>query len=466
MNEAGVLGRYLIEFGGIVARTQFNMHHAYTVDEHTLRLVDNFDDMRKGRLEEENPLITDIVKRFNSTQVLIMMLTCLLHDTGKGQGDQCIEGAQLARRACRRLGVSQEITDTTAWLVRRHLDMSETAQRRDISDPETIAEFGALVGSQDRLELLFALTVVDIRSVGPGIWNDWKGVLLRNLFTATANYLKGRTDLAPAARANAIQEQMFEKLRPEVGARIAPITQDLPDQYWLNFNMATLLRHARFYDGVMQGPTDKNSEKIAVQSRLNRTRNITELWVLTKDRLGLFADLTKAISSCGASISGAHLHTSLSGRVMNVFYLHGGEGQAYGENSPHLIDTLRRRTLAAAKGPVDKLKIPKPLMSRRADAIPVAPKVKFLDTASGGLTIIEIKGRDRPGLLYGLAQLMDTEALDVFSAHIEVVGAEAVDAFYVRAREGDGSLSVSRRQALKARFRDVLGVDKTAKNAA
>jgi len=461
MNEAGVLGRYLIEFGGIVARTQFNMHHAYTVDEHTLRLVDNFDNLRKGRLEEENPLITKIAKDFTQEQILIMMLTCLLHDTGKGQGDQCIEGAQLARKACRRMGMSQEITDTTAWLVRRHLDMSETAQRRDISDPETIAEFGALVGSLERLELLFALTVVDIRSVGPGIWNDWKGVLLRNLFTATANYLKGRTDLAPAARANAVQEQMFEKLRPEMGARIMPITKDLPDQYWLNFDMATLLRHARFYDGVMQG-----DERVAVQSRLNPVRNITELWVLTQDRLGLFADLTKAIATCGASISGAHLHTATSGRVMNVFYLHGGDGGAYGENSPHLIETLRKRTLAAAQGPLDELTIPEALKSRRSGAIPVRPKVKFLDTASGGLTIIELKGRDCPGLLYELARLMITENLDIYSAHIEVVGAEAIDAFYVRSRDGDGSITEERRKVLKAGFMDILETDKKAKSAA
>ncbi|MEP1229360.1 MAG: HD domain-containing protein, partial [Litorimonas sp.] len=487
MNEAGVLGRYLIEFGGIVGRTQFNMHHAYTVDEHTLRLVDNFDNLRKGRLETVNPLITDIVKRFNSVQVLIIMLTCLLHDTGKGQGDQCIEGAQLARKACRRMGVSQEITDTCAWLVRRHLDMSETAQRRDISDPETIAEFAALVGSQERLELLFALTVVDIRSVGPGIWNDWKGALLRNLFTATTNYLKGRDDLAPAARANAIQEQLFEKLRPEMVEAIKPITQDMPHQYWLSFNMATLLGHARFFDGIIQNALRasgskedsglKNSSKqtksgrdinskAAVQSRLNRMRNVTELWILTSGRPGLFADLTKAISSCGASISGAHLHTTHSGQVMNVFYLHGGDGQAYGQDSPHLIETLRHRTMSATREQVDNLTIPAAIRSRRAGAIPVASKVKFSDIASGNLTIIEVKGRDRPGLLYSLARLMSEELIDIYSAHIEVVGAQAIDAFYVRARDGDGTINAARRKKLKARFIDIFDVDKTAKSAA
>jgi [protein-PII] uridylyltransferase len=208
------------------------------------------------------------------------------------------------------------------------------------------------------------------------------------------------------------------------------------------------------------------SSRNAVQSRLNRMRNITELWVLTADRLGLFADLTKAISSCGASISGAHLHTTPSGQVMNVFYLHGGEGQAYGLDSPHLIETLRARTLAATRGDVSSLTIPRAITSRRAGAIPVTPKVRFLDTASGGLTIIEIKGRDRPGLLYSLAGLMNDEMIDIYSAHIEVVGAQAVDAFYVRARGEDGTISTARRKALKARFIEILDVDKTAQKAA
>ncbi|WP_418152398.1 [protein-PII] uridylyltransferase [Litorimonas sp. RW-G-Af-16] len=168
MNEAGVLGRYLTEFGGIVGRTQFNMHHAFTVDEHTLRLIDHFDNLRKDRMAEAVPIGTEIAKNFDKTEMLTIFLTCLLHDTGKGQGDQCIEGAQLARRACRRLGVSQSMTDTVAWLVRRHLDMSETAQRRDISDPETISKFGELVGSLERLQLLYVLTIVDIHAVELG----------------------------------------------------------------------------------------------------------------------------------------------------------------------------------------------------------------------------------------------------------------------------------------------------------
>ena len=453
MNEAGVLGRYLIEFGGIVARTQFNMHHAYTVDEHTLRLVDNFHNILSGEMEKEHPFSTRIVSSFSREQKLILYLACLLHDTGKGQGDQCIEGAQLGRRACRRLGVNKNITDTVAWLIRRHLDMSETAQRRDISDPETIIEFAQLVGSQDRLDLLTVLTTVDIRAVGPGIWNDWKGVLLRNLYQSTAAYLEGREELAPVSRAAAAKEQLIEKLSPEMAARIAPLISELGTSYWLNFDMADLIRHARFFDQSREAGHDT-----AVQTRRDRARDITELWVMTRDRAALFADVTRAISATGASIIGARLHTGENGRVMNVFYLQNPDGHAFGRQSDHALETLRRRARKAAAGDTNDMKIPKPIKSRRAGAIPVKPKVKYLDSASGDATIIEMQGRDRPGLLCHLAEALRDEDIDVLSAHIEVVGEKAVDAFYVRCRGSDGNLTEKRRKALRKILLGVLDV--------
>ena len=461
MNEAGVLGRYLIEFGGIVARTQFNMHHAYTVDEHTLRLVDNFHNILTGEFEKEHPVSTGIVSGFTEEQKLILYLTCLLHDTGKGQGDQCIEGAQLGRRACRRLGVNQNVTDTVAWLIRRHLDMSETAQRRDISDPETIKEFAELVGSQARLDMLTVLTTVDIRSVGPGIWNDWKGVLLRNLYQATSAYLEGRKELAPVSRAAAAKEQLIEKLSPERAQRIQPLLAELGTTYWLSFDMADLVRHTRFYAQSVEAGHDT-----AVQTRRDRPRDITELWVMTRDRAQLFADVTRAISACGASIIGARLHTGENGRVMNVFYLQNPDGHAFGRQSDHALETLRRRARKAAEGDTEGMKIPAPIKSRRAGAIPVKPKVKYSDAASGDITIIEMEARDRPGLLCHLAEAFRDENIHVLSAHIEVVGEKAIDVFYVRCRGSDGNLPEKRRKSLRKILLDVLELKTSEKKAA
>lgn len=460
MNEAGVLGRYVLEFGGIVARTQFNMHHAYTVDEHTLRLINYFHDLECGNLDQENALVSKITQNFDQRRRRILYMACLLHDTGKGQGDQCIEGAQLARRACRRMGLENSEIDSVAWLVRRHLDMSETAQRRDISDPETIAEFGALVGSLPRLNMLFALTVVDIRAVGPGIWNDWKGVLLRNLYHATAAFLEGKAELEPAAKAAAAREQLSERLPGNMAERITPIIDDLGQAYWLGFNMEHLVRHARFFDLALE-----SGEDVSVQTRVDKPRDVTELWVLTHDRTGLFADLTYAISASGAQIIGSRLHTGKNNRVMNVFYLQNVEGLAFGRASSHILDNLMRRTLSVAKGETLDVSLPSGKLSRRAAAIPVRPKVKVLESATGDTFIVEIEGRDRPGLLNELANCLRDAGLNVLSAHIEVVGTCAIDAFYV-SHETKDVLDKKDLKALKTSLMSVLTEDLSPKKKA
>ena len=427
MNEAGVLGRYLLEFGGIVARTQFNMHHAYTVDEHTLKLVTFFDDIEQGLFAKEHPYSTRIVNDLTESQRLTLYLACLLHDTGKGVGDQCVEGARLARRACRRLGVAKEVTDDVAWLVRSHLDMSETAQRRDPSDPATVSAFARRVGSQARLDMLTLLTVVDIRAVGPGVWNDWKGTLLRELYTNTAHYLEGRSDLAPSAKAQSLRVQLLDRLPGDMEPRIRPLIEELPDSYWAGGDMEDFMRHARFFDNALEdGATTR------VQTRRDRTRDITELWVLTEDREGLFADLTLAIAANAAQIIGARLNTSAGGRVFNVFYLQNADGLAFGRDSEHRLERLRVAARAAALGDTSGLRSPGVMRSRRAAAIPIRPQVRVIENEADGC-IIEIEGRDRPGLLHALARVLHAHELPVLSAHVEVAGPQAVDVFYTSA---------------------------------
>lgn len=458
MNEAGVLGRYLPEFGGIVARTQFNMHHAYTVDEHTLRLVDEADNLFKGRHTDDMPTPSEVAMSLTRQERRILMLTCLLHDTGKGQGDQCIEGAQLTRRACRRLGQPREVTDTASWLVRSHLEMSETAQRRDISDPETIADFAAIIGSQSRLRLLYVLTVCDIRSVGPGVWNDWKGTLLKSLFMTTRDYLDGHADLDRSSRATSLREQLLERLPLDMANSIAPFFDRLGTSYWISFEMADFARHARFVAKVTD-TTDNIVE--AVHTRVNRPHDATELWILGADRKGLFADVARVIASCGASVTGARLHTGPVGmdgkaQVLNVFYLQNADYKAFGSRNESARQMLVKRAEAILSGDARIPSIPAALGSRRADAIPVKPVVRFSDSASGETTIIEVEGRDRPGLLSAIAAVLRDHDLEVLSAHIEGVGEKAIDAFYVR-RQGDTATIPDRmRRRVRADLRAVL----------
>ena len=424
-------------------------------------VIDNFDNLTKGRLTEDIPVASQVASEFNETQRLTMMLACLLHDTGKGKGDQCIEGAQLAHKACRRLGIPQNITDDVAWLVRRHLDMSETAQRRDISDPETIENFAKLMGSKRRLDLLLVLTVSDIRAVGPGIWNDWKATLLRGLYIAAEAYLDGREDLAPKAKIESRKGQLFERLSDDTAKAIIPVTDLLPESYWLGFSMAKMVLHAKFFESLLKSGHDPKTDT-AIKVRVNRRRNTTELWVMTRNRAGLFRDLSLAITASGASITGAHLNTGEGGLVINTFYLLGPDGEAFSAKTPHVLDNLRETAYRAAIGDTENLIVPQGLKSRRAGAIPVKARVKFPKTEHADTSIVEVQGRDRPGLLHELSDFLTASGLDISSAHIEVVGAMAVDVFYVRS----AALDKARKTALRAGLMDILRVPEEKTKAA
>lgn len=458
MNEAGVLGRYLIEFGGIVARTQFNMHHAYTVDEHTIGLVRYFNDLEKGFFERENPLATEFVKDFSTSQRRILYMACLLHDTGKGVGDQCIEGARLARRACNRMGMDKDETETVCWLIRHHLDMSETAQRRDVSDPETISKFAELVGSRSRLQMLMALTIVDIRAVGPGIWNDWKGVLIRELYKNTSALLESRPEMEPKSRTKTAKQTLTERLPENIATPARDYLFALPDSYWLGTDLKSQLRHARFIHKSIEAGHSQ-----AAHARLDKPRDITELWVMSEDRPGLFSDITGAISACGASIAGARLFTSPTGHVFDIFFLQNSDGLAFGRDAKARLDRLCAQVTQALKG---KGKTPEKSVriSSRARAIPITPAVRWLHQAATEGTPerygIEVEGRDRSGLLYDLAQTISDAGLAVESAHIEVVGVMAVDTFYVSKIDKSLTITDELKSELTEALMSVLSEDK------
>src|ERR1700743_28322 len=217
MNEAGVLGRFVPEFGHAVGLMQFNMYHHYTVDEHLIRAVGNVASIERGEHREDNPLSTEVVKRIQSREVLYCAI--LLHDIAKGlPGDHSDVGAAIAESLCPRWGLSHEDTQGVSWLVRNHLVMSDTAQKRDIGDPKTVRDFVSVVQTPEMLRLLLVLTVAAIRAVGPGVWNGWKGQLLRELYYEAEALMTGG-DAAPARAAR------IEQAKTGLTARIA----DLPE---------------------------------------------------------------------------------------------------------------------------------------------------------------------------------------------------------------------------------------------
>jgi [protein-PII] uridylyltransferase len=456
MTEAGLLGAYIPEFGDIVARTQFNMYHRFTVDEHTLNAIGLLREIERGKQAGEHPLVSGFASQIKHRRAL--HLAALLHDTGKGKGDQCIEGAQNARVACPRLGLDEDETELVAWLIQHHLDMSDTAQRRDISDPRTVLDFAELVGSLERLRLLSFLTVIDIRAVGPGVWNGWKAQLLRDLFKATASVLSesGPRDEA-GARARLVERADRARARflqhsARLGSDVLSQWADnLDPTYWLAFGESDRMRHA-----ALARTAALEDKAILAGIRVDRRRSATEIMVLAPDRHGLFADIAGAIASEGANVVGAQVTTTSDGRAFDVFFVQEAGGRPFGWSDDRARDRLKAAVEAAANvDTAPEAFFSAPTVRRREAAFAIAPYVKFDAEAADQALVIEASGRDRPGLLHDLAQALADQDLSLVAARIDGYGERAVDTFYVT-DQGEKPADPDRLNAVEAALMAVL----------
>ena len=444
MNDSDVLGRFLPEFGGIVAQTQFNMYHHFTVDEHTIRAVEYIAEMdREGK--EGFELAHRLFEKIDNKQVLYLAM--LLHDTGKGHGDQQVEGMKTATQAGKRLGLPDAEVDLIAWLVGHHLEMSETAQKRDIADPSTIVRFAALVGSVERLRLLYILTIADIRAVGPGIWNAWKGQLLEDLYHNTEAALRGgRTDEKSVARELAGRASVNQDMLAERIGSIPKVMQEMDPSYWTGFDVDVLEEHAKKL---------ASDETPVISAQVRDDGGGVSLLVAGHDRLGLFAKLAGTIASQGANVVSAQVYTGPSGFIVDVFILQDGKGGVFAAGDPgrlkRLEDEVRR--VFTSDAPIKDIANPS---SRREAAFLVIPQVKIDDTLSSDYTVIDIAGRDRPGLLHDVANVLAEQNISIHSAHVGSYGERVFDAFYVQLPD---NYDDARKVALKEHLLAVLKRD-------
>src|SRR4051812_21775427 len=443
MTEAGVLGRYLPEFGRIVAQMQFNMYHSYTVDEHTLRAVGVIADIAAGRFAEDHPLSTTVMPLIVDREALFLAM--LLHDTGKGGvGGQEKAGARAARAACERLGLDRAKIELVAWIVEHHLVMSDTAQKRDISDPRTVTDFAEVVATPERLRLLLVLTVADIRAVGPGVWNGWKGQLLRELYGATEAVFRGGRGSDSAAALKRYHENLAYDARVRV-AKADPASEAwadaMEDAYFSSFSEAEVLTHAALSRRAGNGA--------AAEGRVRADRDAAEVVVAATDRQRLFVDLAAAIVGAGANVVGARVFTSNSGQALDVFYLQDAAGQPYGADNPRSLTRLIEGLEAAARGEPVVQEPRRPTDFGRAAAFSIEPAVMLDNDASETSTVVEASGRDRPGLLAALARTIADAGLSILSAHIDGYGERAVDAFYVTGPNGKKLEDARKGNALK-----------------
>jgi [protein-PII] uridylyltransferase len=455
MNEAGVLGRFIPDFGRVVSMMQFNMYHHFTVDEHLIRTVGVLSDIERGDAAEPHPLSTQIVKTIQNRRALYV--AAFLHDIAKGRDeDHSIAGARVARVLCPRLGMTPAETETVAWLIEQHLTMSSVAFSRDVGDPKTIRDFANVVQSPERLKLLIVLTVADIRAVGPGVWNGWKGQLLRALYFETEPLVAGgHTQLGARDRVAAAQEA-FRVAMPDWPNEELDgyIERHYPD-YWLKTDTRKAVEHAKLFHLA-----ESQDRKLASIFTTDAFTAITELSLLAPNHPRLLALFAGACAAAGANIAGAHISTTRDGVALDTFLL--------AREFEHDEDELRRaRRIAetieqllkgeARLGPLIAQR--RERRSSRVGAFAVAPEVLIDNAISHQLTVIEVAGLDRPGLLYELTNALSDLNLDITSAHITTFGEKAVDVFYVTDLTNKKITSPQRQKAVKQRLLSVLRAD-------
>ena len=427
MNEAGVFGRFIPDFGRVVAQMQYDMYHVYTVDEHTLFAIGILHQIETARLKDELPIASAIMPTIASRRALY--LATLLHDIAKGRGgDHSVLGEKVALKLGPRLGLTAEETETVAWLVRWHLLMSSTAFKLDISDPHTIQNFVERVQSPERLKLLLVLTVADIRAVGPKVWNGWKAALLRELYHSALDVISGgltveARDARIAAAQGAARALLPDFTDDEFSAFIA---RGYPF-YWLSLDAETHARHAR-----LMREAEASDAPLTVEKRVDRARAVTEVTLYTADHPGLFSRIAGALAVSGANIVDAKIMTMSNGMALDTLWVQDQDGTAF--DRPDKLAKLAfvfENVLTGDLKPHVELER-RPAIPSRMSVFTVPPRVLIDNQASRTHTVVEVNGRDRPGLLWELTRELTRLSLQVSSAKISTYGEKVVDVFYVK----------------------------------
>jgi [protein-PII] uridylyltransferase len=448
MNEAGVFGRFIPDFGRVNAQMQFDMYHHYTVDEHTIRAIGLLARIERGELKGDHPLSTEIFPQISHRRAIYVAV--LLHDIAKGRGgDHSVLGAEVALRLCPRFGFSEDETELVAWLVRHHLLMSATAFKRDLSDRKAIGDFVGEVQSLERLRLLLLLTVVDIRAVGPGIWNSWKRELLGQLYIAAEERLRlgfkhseRERDERVAAKRKTVAELLGDKAYV-----IEELNDRFDDAYWIAEPEDIIALNLVHYCAAK-----KLEHKLSIHCEYYPARGATLVTVIGDDHPGLFYRIAGAISLAGANIIDARIHTTRVGKAVDNFLVQDPLGRPFMED-----DQLRRLEKSIEDSLANRIELvvqlaKRPLVHSRAGTFEVRPRVEFDNKASNRFTVIEVNARDRPALLNKLARALFESQLMVNSAHITNYGERAADTFYVTDALGGKVTSPDRLKGIEARL--------------
>jgi [protein-PII] uridylyltransferase len=448
MNELGVLGAFLPEFGKVVAMMQFNMYHSYTVDEHTIQTISVLAQIEREELIEELPVASSILKRGVNRRVLYVAL--LVHDLGKGQDeDHSILGAKLARTIAPRLGLNKEECETVEWLVRYHLLMSDMAQKRDIADPRTVRDFAKAVKTVKRLDLLCVLTVCDIRGVGPDVWNNWKASLIRALYRQTKRAMEdgmealNREERGSEAKKNlrvALPDWDTKDLRRETGRHYPP--------YWQGLHVTAHVDFAELLLGL-------ENDEVRVRLTPDEDRDATRACFAVADHPGIFSRICGALALVGANIVDARTYTTQDGFATAAFWIQDSEDAPYEAKKLPRLKAMIEKTLKGEVIARDAL-APRDKIKKRESQFRVPTSITFDNDGSEIYTIIEVDTRDRPGLLFDLTRTLAASNIYIASAMIATYGEQVVDTFYVKDMFGLKFHSKDKQATIEKKLRNAI----------
>ncbi|MFT6927461.1 MAG: [protein-PII] uridylyltransferase [Psychromonas sp.] len=441
MHKYGVLAAYIPQWSRIVGQMQFDLFHAYTVDEHTHKLINNIYNFTANK--QIYPLTTDIYNELDKPELLF--LAGIFHDIAKGQkGDHSTLGAVDARAFCELHGLSRYESKTVAWLVKEHLTMSVTAQRRDISDPRVVIKFAKIVRDEKRLNLLQCLTVADIRATNEETWNSWKAALLRDLYFSTLKVLRRGLENPPDIR-DLIRDRQRKSLAI---LREQGITDTQAKTLWKRFKLDYFFRYRSqqiaWHTKNLLAHKDHSLPMVLISEQ--KSSEATEIFVYQKEMPALFSSVVTIIDNKKLNIHDAKILSSRDDFSLSTFTVLEEDGSHL---DPEKIQRLKKAIEMALLAP-EKVNRQQTRLARVKRQFKFEPQVTFLPTRRKR-TQIELVAFDAPGILADIGEIFRFSGMVLFTAKITTIGERAEDLFIISTVEGN-ALTEQQEENLKAQL--------------
>jgi len=451
MNRYGILAAYLPCFANIVARMQYDLFHIYTVDEHTLFVIRNLRRFSLAKHQEELPFCNDVFALIDKPEILY--ISALFHDIAKGRGgDHSTVGEEIARDFCRQHDFSSHDLKLVTWLVRHHLIMSMTAQRKDISDLDVVHEFAQKVGSIEYLNHLYLLTVADIRATNPELWNSWKDSLLRDLYAATHNALR-RGLQNPLALKDRILEHKKEA-RDELialgltDAGLEKLWRLVTDEYFLRYTSEEIVWHSKAIASCSEQALP------LVMLRSQTRRGSAEVFVYAKNAGAIFSICTATLDQLGLTILDARIMSTDDGYVLNSFQVLEQTGEPI--NEPYRIKHICNILQNNLENQYVKEHKNIHRLSRQAKHFPIPTKILFHADQLNNQTILELITTDHSGLLSKVGRVFNRQDINLHSARIITIGSRAEDMFSITDLQGEPITDPDKQEQLRQELIRVL----------